>query len=47
METAVCCIRESFIGVTCVLGSEEKGCSGVIFVISSCVRELVDFGRVL
>jgi hypothetical protein len=35
METAVGCIRESFIGVSCVLGSEEKGRSGVIVVISS------------
>jgi len=32
---------------SCVLGSEEKGRSGVIVVISSCVRGLVEFGRVL
>jgi hypothetical protein len=32
---------------SCVLGSEEKGRSGVIVVISSCVTELVEFGRVL
>jgi hypothetical protein len=39
-------VRESF-RVGCVLGSEEKGRSGVLVVISSCVRGLIEFGRVL
>jgi hypothetical protein len=39
-------VRESFRD-SCVLGSEEKGRSGVIVVISSCVRRLVECGRVL
>jgi hypothetical protein len=47
METAVCLGRESLIVVSCVLGSEEKGRSGVIVVMNSCVRRLVEFGRVL
>jgi hypothetical protein len=46
METAVCWERESLIVVSCVLGSEEKGRSGVIVVMNSCVRRLVEFGRV-
>jgi hypothetical protein len=33
--------------VSCVLGSEEKGRSGVIAVIKSCIRGLVEFRRVL
>jgi hypothetical protein len=33
--------------VSCVLGSEEKGRSGVIVVISSCATGLIEFGRVL
>jgi hypothetical protein len=32
---------------SCVLGSEEKGRSGVIVVISSCVLEGKQIGRVL
>jgi hypothetical protein len=39
-------VRESF-GDSCVLGSEEKGRSGVIVVINSCVRRLVECGRAL
>jgi hypothetical protein len=39
-------VRESFRD-SCVLGSEEKGCSGVTVVIDSCVKGLVEFGRVL
>jgi hypothetical protein len=39
-------VRDSFRD-SCVLGSEEKGRSGVIVVISSCVTELVEFGHVL
>jgi hypothetical protein len=43
------CDREERVleAVSCVLGSEEKGRSGVIVVISSCVRGLIEFGRVL
>jgi hypothetical protein len=47
METAACWGRESLIVVSCVLGSEEKGRSGVIVVINSCVRRLVECGRAL
>jgi hypothetical protein len=47
METVVCWRRESLIVVSCVLGSEEKGRSGVIVVMNSCVRRLVEFRRVL
>jgi hypothetical protein len=39
-------IRESFRD-SCVLGSEEKGRSGVIVVISRCVLESKQVGRVL
>jgi hypothetical protein len=39
-------VRESFRD-SCVLGSEEKGRSGVIVVINSGVRRLIEFGRVL
>jgi hypothetical protein len=39
-------VRESFRD-SCVLGSDEKGRSGVIVVINSCVRRLIEFGRVL
>jgi hypothetical protein len=37
--------RESFRD-SCVLGSKEKGRSGVTVVIDSCVRRLVEFRRV-
>jgi hypothetical protein len=39
-------VRESFRD-SCVLGSEEKGRSGVIVVIRSCIKGLVEFRRVL
>jgi hypothetical protein len=38
--------RESFRD-SCVLGPEEKGRSGAIVAISSCIRGLVEFRRVL
>jgi hypothetical protein len=38
-------VRESFRD-SCVLGSEEKGRSGVTVVIVSCARGLIEFGRV-
>jgi hypothetical protein len=38
-------VRESFRD-SCVLGSEEKGRSGVTVVIVRCVTELVEFRRV-
>jgi hypothetical protein len=47
METAVYWGRESLIVVSCVLGPEEKGRSGVIVAISSCATGLVEFRRVL
>jgi hypothetical protein len=47
METAVYWGRESLIVVSCVLGSEEKERSGVIVVIDSGVRRLVECGRAL
>jgi hypothetical protein len=39
-------VREIFRD-SCVLGSDEKGRSGVIVVISSCVLESKQVGRVL
>jgi hypothetical protein len=38
-------VRES-LRDRCVLGSEEKGRSGVTVVIASCIRGLVEFRRV-
>jgi hypothetical protein len=39
-------VKESFRD-SCVLGSEEKGRSGVIVVMKSCIRGLVEFRRVI
>jgi hypothetical protein len=39
-------VRES-LRDSCVLGSEEKGRSGVIVVMNSCIRGLIEFRRVL
>jgi hypothetical protein len=39
-------VRESFRN-SCVLGSKEKGRSGVTVVMSSCATGLIEFRRVL
>jgi hypothetical protein len=59
METAVCCIRESFIGESCVLEREgkrqlcERTCRvrtcviELLTVFNSCVLKRKQIGRVL